>query len=195
MSTRERLVAWRGVDPDRVDAARVVLHDDRLSAWGTSCAGDHTTAYRLVTGAGWVTRELDVTCRDAAGERRLELRRADDGRWSARRWSRGQETPVTLPDLDGALDCDLALCPLTNTMPLLRLRAAGTEATGALVMAWVAVPGLEVLASEQRYGPSTPTPDGGAAVRFATDGFAATIVVDADGLVVDYPGIGRRLTG
>ncbi|MGJ0223799.1 putative glycolipid-binding domain-containing protein, partial [Streptococcus pyogenes] len=77
---------------------------------GTSCADDHTTAYRLVTGEGWVTRELDVTCRDAAGERRLALRRADDGRWSARRWARGRETPAVLPVLDGALDCDLGLC-------------------------------------------------------------------------------------
>lgn len=52
MTAVQRLVAWRGPDPERIDAARVVLGEDRLSARGTSCTPDHALAYRLDTGAG-----------------------------------------------------------------------------------------------------------------------------------------------
>ena len=82
MTGNERLVAWRGPEPDRVDATRVVLEADRLRARGTSCAPDYVLTYRLDTGPGWVTRELDVHVIGALGERRLELRRDDGGEWS-----------------------------------------------------------------------------------------------------------------
>jgi hypothetical protein len=118
----------------------------------------------------------------AEGRRRsLELRRSPAGRWSA-----GAE----LPDLTGALDCDLGLSPVTNTMPVLRhgLLASGNPVD--LVMAWVSVPDLEVRTSPQRY-----VPLGEGVVRFESldDDFSAEITFDAEGLVVDYPGIARRL--
>ncbi|MBX9243499.1 putative glycolipid-binding domain-containing protein [Actinotalea ferrariae] len=185
-----------GPDPERIDAARVVLGADRLTAHGTSCATDHATAYRLDTGPGWVTRSLEVTTLGDHGARRLELSRDEGGTWAARRWVDGREVDVDLPDLRDALDCDLGLCPLTNTMPVLRgglLREGGGRSR--LTAAWVEVPDLVVRADVQHYGPSVPSPGGGAAVEFGVEGFAATIVVDADGLVVSYPGIAERLRG
>lgn len=197
LSTRvtgnHRLVAWRGPDPDRVDVAHVTLHEDRLSARGTSCTPDYALAYRLETGPAWVTRVLDVRCQGDTVERRLELRRDYAGRWTARRWADGRPAPADLPDLTGALDCDLGLCPLTNTMPVLRTglldRPGGSE---RLTMAWVAVPELLVHASLQDYGPADRLEGGGAAVRFAVQDFATTIQFDADGVVVSYPGIAEQ---
>src|SRR3712207_1234492 len=103
MTGGHRLLAWRGPDPERVDAARVVLHEDRLTARGTSCAADFALAYRLDTGPGWVTRALDVKSWSDDADRRLELRRDDAGTWTARRWVGGHPAPVDLPDLAGAL--------------------------------------------------------------------------------------------
>jgi uncharacterized protein len=194
MTPVRRLVAWRGPDPERVDVAHVVLDDDRLSARGTSCAADHATAYRLDTGPGWVTRALDVRTLSDAGERRLEMHRGVAGRWAARRWVDGHPTPFVLPDLQGALDCDLALSPLTNTMPVLRTGLlAHADRTARVTVAWVDVPDLTVHAEEQDYGPAVLTDDGGAVVRFAQGDFTAAIVLDRDGLVVSYPGIAERL--
>lgn len=190
----DRLLAWRGHDPDRLDAARVRLASDRLFAHGTSCAPDYALAYALRTGPGWVTRALDVDVSAADGNRRLELRRDDDGSWSARRWVDGRPAPMDLPDLSAALDCDLGLCPLTNTMPLLRsgLPADPTRRS-TLLMAWVDVPSLDVHASLQTYGPATAIPGGGARVAFSSEGFEALIDVDGDGFVVAYPGIGNGI--
>lgn len=200
---RTRLLAWSGPDPRRVDAAHVWLGSDRLTAHGSSTTADHTVTYRLRTTEGWVTSALDVTVEGDGWRRMLALRRATDG-WSALVRERGADgdervRPLELPDLGGALDCDLALCPLTNTMPVLRegLVAAaqrGERRRRDLLMAWVSLPDLQVLASQQVYEAGPPVVVGGGAhVRYAAGEFEAHLEVDADGLIVNYPGLGRRL--
>jgi hypothetical protein len=106
--------------------------------------------------------------------------------------------PTELPDLESALDCDLALCPVTNTMPILRhglVRAAhrGDSEAHDLVMAWISVPDLAVNRSEQRYAVGDSIDEGGALVGYSSTGFRTTIEVDSEGLVVNYPGLGRRV--
>src|SRR4029450_386870 len=91
------------------------------------------------------------------------------------------------PDLDGALDCDLAFSLLTNLMPIRRSelhRRAGSE---DFVMAWVSVPDLKLHASPQRYEHVCP-----GVVRFVSlDGdFTAELEVDDDRLVARYPRVG-----
>ena len=63
-----------------------------------------------------------------------------------------------------------------------------------LTTAWVAVPALSVRADGQRYRHVASAADR-RVVRFeAVDGsFAADIVLDADAVVIEYPGIARRL--
>jgi uncharacterized protein len=204
---RTRHVAWQGWDdPDRLEAATVTVHADRLDALGTSRAQDHVTAWSLTTGPGWVTRRLEVTARGTGWARHLELVREDDGAWHARAAESGTvpghlgEPGLEAPDaLDGALDCDIALCPVTNTMPILRLGLLGDDpprGETALVMAWVDVPSLRVLRSDQLYAARSPLdPGSGSAVvtyTSATRDFTADLTVDADGLVVDYPQLARR---
>ena len=198
-----RLVTWLGPEPRRVDVAHVRLDTDRLSAHGSSTCASHVVTYRLRTGAAWVTRALDVAVEGDGWCRTLTLRRTQSGHWSARRCESsdsGPETdePVVLPDLDAALDCDLGLCPLTNTMPILRAGLVEASQRGEarraeLTMAWVSVPDLRVTSSAQVYESGVPVVGGGAQVHFTSEGFAAHIEVDADGLVASYPSIGRRL--
>lgn len=206
---RRRLVTWRGTDPDRVDVAVVDLHPDRLAAQGTSTGGQHLLRYRLSTDTAWVTTGLEVVVEADGIRRELDLRRDDSGSWTARRtvyepgdwWVEDLE----LGDLDGAEDVDLALCPLTNTMPVLRggfLEASrsGQELTRTLMTAWVDVPHLTVEPSRQTYRSLPATDDGAPRVRYRSDGldgeaFVAELVLDTDGLVLDYPGIGLRIDG
>jgi hypothetical protein len=210
-----RFVAWLGPDPRRVDVASVRLGSDRLAAHGTSTTAEYVLTYRLQTTREWVTSALDVTVDGGAWCRTLALRRDDDGHWSAHREEmhrqemRRQEPsgdalpvggPLDLSDLDGALDCDLGLCPLTNTMPVLRegliaAAHAGTRQRAELVMAWVSVPDLHVVRSEQVYAAGAPVVGGGAEVRYSSGGFRAHVEFDVDGLVVNYPNLGRRVVG
>ena len=194
--TQERLLHWRGFDPDRVEAAHVILERESLRARGTSLTPAYSLQYELLTDSQWVTRELSVRVDADAGARALVLRRSADGEWSA---NRDERAPEPLPDLRGALDCDLALCPLTNSMPILRDDLIGRAqrrefGTVDYVMAWVSVPDLVVHRSEQRYSVSDAVEgETGALVHFATDGFSTTLQVDGNGLVVNYPGLARLI--
>ena len=194
-----RALAWTGPDPVRVEAAHTTLGADRLTARGTSAAEDYVVDWVLDTGAAWVTRSLSVRTRGDGWARSLELGRDDDGTWSAVRRQDGQPAErLDVSGLDGALDCDLALCPFTNTMPVLRhgLVAAarrGQAQSVELVMAWVAVPDLTLRVSPQRYAAYGPAPDGGAMIDFTSGDFQTSIEFDRDGLVRDYPGLASRL--
>jgi uncharacterized protein len=100
-----------------------------------------------------------------------------------------------LPRLEGALDCDLGLSPLTNSMPVLRHRLLETDGSVEFLMAWVSVPDLGAHPSRQRYTALRDLPGGGRLIRYESldSTFTADLGFDRDGLVVDYPGIGRRL--
>jgi hypothetical protein len=193
------LVFWWGADPERVDAATVVFDARSLQSHGTSVTSEYALAFRLTTGPEWITRELHVTSRSEGWWRSLVLRRGEDDQWNAM-WdgAGGGHLPEELPDLRAALDCDLGLCPLTNTMPILRhdyVGAAHRGETGSrdFLMAWVSVPDLTVHQSRQHYSVSEPVHLGGALVGYASERFRTTLEVDADGLIVNYPGLGRRL--
>ncbi|MEV7961157.1 putative glycolipid-binding domain-containing protein [Oerskovia paurometabola] len=202
-----RHVAWAGEDdPGRVDAAVLSLGADRFEALGTSCSTTWVMAWSLTLGPRWVTRRLDVTVRGQDWSRDLRLERSSAGEWSARVGhvgsapvdlaTPGTDDPSALAD---ALDCDLALCPVTNSMPVLRLGLLGPDAPAEptrLTMAWVEVPSLRVLRSDQVYTAQAPyDPEAGrAVVRYssATRDVTADLTVDEDGIVIDYPHLARR---
>ncbi|MBD5785601.1 putative glycolipid-binding domain-containing protein [Cellulosimicrobium terreum] len=208
MTTTTRHVAWSGWDddPHRLEAATITLHEDRLTALGTSRATGWVTAWALTTGPGWVTERLDISAHGDGWSRQLTLTRAPDGRWHADASSTGDAPDGLGPpgiddpsDLDGAVDCDIALCPVTNTMPIRRLELLGPDAPAGetpFVMAWVDVPSLRVLRSDQLYAArsSVDPATGHGAVTYtsATRDFTADLTVDAHGIVVDYPELARR---
>ncbi len=97
-----------------------------------------------------------------------------------------------LSALAGALDCDLGRSPLTNPMPVLRLRLHEGGGPVDFLMAWVAVPELAVYPSRQRYAFARREPRA-RVVRFETidSDFVADIAFDEQGVVLEYPGIAR----
>ena len=97
------------------------------------------------------------------------------------------ERTLTL-ELGDADFFDLGYSPLFNSLPVIRDRLLAPGPPHDYRMRWVEVPSLEVSLSEQRYEPL-----GDGAVRFRAGDFASDISFDADGFVIDYPGIGARL--
>jgi hypothetical protein len=197
----DRAVAWVKQVPFGVEFAQVELGADRLTAAGVAI-GSRPAPYRLdytlETDAGFVTSRLWVASRGQGWRRTLDLRRSSRGAWEAETVTEGdapQAARASGPvSLVGALDCDLGLSPLTNTMPVLRHGLLAGGGPVELLMAWVSVPDLGVHQSGQRY--TFLSRDGQrSVVRYeATDGpFTADISFDRRGLVLDYPGIGHRL--
>jgi hypothetical protein len=145
-----------------------------------------------------------VTARGQGWRRTLDLRREASGDWTASVTTDGDPpesldppggTPGRLRSLAGALDCDLGLSPLTNSMPVLRHRLLERDGSADFLMAWVSVPDLGVHASPQRYAALRDLPGGNRLIRYESleSTFSADLAFDRDGLVIDYPGIGRRL--
>lgn len=157
--------------------------------------------YELDCGDDYVTSWLTVRTQGSGWQRKLELARSPDGKWSVQASAEGDPgVPMAPPGGDPApfqqaLDCDLGMCPVTNTMPVLRHGMLGGGEPREFVMAWVSVPELSVRASVQRYTfvRREAADDAGLSViRYQSGDFSADVVFDAEGFVVDYPYLGRR---
>jgi uncharacterized protein len=172
-------LAWNGTPVWRTEVCEVELEADGLVATGAQLGSDprpYRAAYELEVRGDWVTRRLRV---EVGGVGSLELRHDGKGTWAG--------VPNSA-ELEGALDCDLAFSPLTNVMPVRRHRLHEEPGTVDFAMAWVSLPDLTVHRSDQRYEHLAP-----GRVRYRSDTFVADLELDADGLVLVYPGLARRV--
>jgi uncharacterized protein len=202
MAEHGRSVGWMKERGYGAEFVEVSFGPRSLSAAGVAIGAEpvpYRVDFELHTGPEYVTTRLTATTRGQGWRRSLDLRRAEDGTWSATSERHG-EAPFGPPGgemaaLDGALDCDLEMSPLTNSMPVLRHAMLEGGAASTFLMAWVALPALAVVPSRQRYVPLGTRGDDGGLVRYeSVDGdFVADISFDPDGLVVDYPQLGHRL--
>ena len=192
---------WHHPEPFHTEFAEISLEHDALHARGIAIGADparYRLEYELSTARGYLTQRLDVMGQGAGWQRRLVLERSTAGEWSCTTEALGNlDLPSPGGDLQalaGALDCDLGLSPLTNSMPLLRHQLHQQAGSVDFLMAWVAVPELTVHPSRQRYTHLRRTQEG-AVVRFQglDSDFTAEITFDEHGLVLDYPGIGRAV--
>ena len=199
---RSRAIAWVKENGLGFEFADVDLQSRSLAASGVAI-GTAPVAYRLdyklATTDGFITSELLVTTRGDGWSRSLALRRDGSGTWTI---DTAMDGFLALPEPGGdeaefsaALDCDLALSPLTNSMPVLRHDLLEAGGPVDLLMAWVSAPDLAVYASRQRYRFVRKQGET-SVIRYESrdSDFVSEVTFDRDGLVVDYPQLGRRLS-
>ncbi|TFC92509.1 MULTISPECIES: putative glycolipid-binding domain-containing protein [Cryobacterium] len=194
-----RLVTWSGIDEaTRIDQASIELNATSMLAIGIVRAQHFVSSWELDVSTGWITRALRVTTRGFGWARSLELTRSDEGTWSAESDAWGDNDlalpGLTDPDsLSGAIDCDLGLCPVTNTMPIRRLGLLEQDVNETpLIMAWVEIPSLRVLRSDQVYASGPASDRNRIPYKSFNRDFSAHLTVDVDGLVIDYPTLAHR---
>ncbi len=199
---------WAKEEPFGTELADVSIGGGVLSATGVAIGtgpAPYRLDYRLTTADGYVTARLVVRVQGQGWRRVLELERAAAGKsagaWSCRTEAEGApDLPAPggpggdLAALAGALDCDLGLSPLTNSMPVLRHGLHEGGGPVDVLVAWVSVPDLTVHAARQRYT-FVRRERGARIVRFESldDTFTAEIGFDRHGVVLDYPGIARHV--
>jgi hypothetical protein len=93
------------------------------------------------------------------------------------------------PEFAGCLDVDLVCTPFTNTLPIRRLGLAVGEAA-ELEVVWADPDEAVVQRDPQRY---TRLADRRWRFDSLDSDFTAELEVDEDGLVLDYPGLFRRV--
>jgi hypothetical protein len=94
--------------------------------------------------------------------------------------------------LEGCEYVDVAETPFTNTLPIWRLGLSPGE-SAEITVAYLDRAELQPWPEPQCYARLEKDEEGGL-YRFESldGGFTADLAVDADGLVVDYPGLFRR---
>ena len=181
----DRQVRWLSADGVGLDHLHLRGRGDGIVAEGLVIGARDRVPfglrYRIACDDRWRVREarLELTGHD----RGLHFLADGAGRW---RDGDGQ----TLSTLDGCVDIDISATPFTNTLPIRRLSLAAGESRDIRVL-YVRVPAMSGEAVEQRYA----CLETGRRYRYEGlfRGFVAEIEVDADGLVLDYPGLCRRL--
>lgn len=173
---------WRrlagGVEHVRVAAVRDGVEVDGVVALhGDGDAGAaRRLRYLLRCDAAWNVREVTLHAPEDGAS--LVLHADAEGRWRE-----------ASPRLDGCIDVDLESVVFTNTLPIRRLSLPVGQ-SAVVDVAFVRLPSMSVVPVQQRY-----TRVAGDVYRYESlsSGFRADLRVDADGLVVDYPGLARRL--
>jgi hypothetical protein len=141
--------------------------------------------YEIRVDAGWRVREADIDLW-APELRQLKLRSDGAGNWT-------DETGDVLENLSGCIDIDITATPFTNTLPIRRIRLEPNESEEILV-AYIRIPELTVEPERQRYTCLEQASEGSLYRYEGVDtGFVTNLPVDTAGLVLDYPGIFRRL--
>jgi uncharacterized protein len=175
-------ILWQDISNGALDRCQLDATSDGLRLVGTVLTASNgdplEVRYLVVTEESGLTRRVELDLNNGSSRRVLLADGA--GRWH---WDNGPE----LAEVAGALDVDLTVTPATNALPIRRLGLEVGQAAD-LRMAWVQFPGLEVIPSEQRYERLAAN-----RWKFSTGNFQAELVVDHNGMVLDYGGLFRCL--
>lgn len=171
------LITWLGLDEPGTERLTLAAGESGVSAASEVRTADRVLSYSAALTPGWVFRTLDVRTDDGV---RVQVTHEPDGPWRV--------DGVARADLAPAIDIDLAFSPFTNTLPIRRL-ALEVGASADIVVAYIARD-LTVTPAPQRY---TRVGDARYLYESLDIDFREVITVDADGLVVDYPELFRRV--
>ncbi|MGZ4890548.1 MAG: putative glycolipid-binding domain-containing protein [Candidatus Angelobacter sp.] len=188
MNSRSQTVSsglWQWLQGTGLERFEFVRSSDDWIFRGTilTLAGDAAAEakYEIVCDRSFRTRRANVSVRDAAGERTLQIA-TESGRW----YENGRENQT----VKGAVDIDLGWSPSTNTLPIRRLGLKIGDASGEFIAAWVRFPELTLQPLPQEY------------LRLAarhyryssrSGAFVVNLLVDDDDLMLDYEGFWQRL--
>jgi uncharacterized protein len=206
-SSRTLHPVWEWLDRPGLEAAEFTLHGDRIAIAGIVVTTLDEVPIRLHYAVdlnpSWMIREAHLELQSGLERRTVTLTR-DQAGWIVNKTSR--------PDLSECDDIDIMGSPSTNTLPIRRLPWQPGQARD-FSMAYIRLPDLDVTPVAQRYTclkPADPTPrrfeytmpartkdTANGQQRFGyhsvDSGFRAELVIDQDGLVLDYPPYWRRV--
>jgi hypothetical protein len=181
-----KTVVWKPVEYEGMEYLMLADRETIHMAHSVVICAEKRNAFRLdyqvLCDRNYVVRHVQL---HIDSDSHLYLERNEYGTWS--------NDIVRIGELEGCIDVDITATPFTNTLPIRRIDwKVGQSET--LKMAYITVPELTLSVNRQRYTCLEKSADG-AKFRFESvdSDFTAVITVDADGLVLDYPGLFRRV--
>ncbi|WP_278314424.1 putative glycolipid-binding domain-containing protein [Lolliginicoccus levis] len=182
------VLTWKSTSAPRMESTRIQLSGRRVKASGRLIGGtceDHesfSASYDLVTDDAGITRRLSLRTTTARGERVLSVSRDREGHWTVH-----EGTTSNRSRFGGALDVDVILSPFFNALPIRRLGMQHEAGDEQVSVVYVSLPDLTVREESLTYSAG---PEG---IHVISPVASATVTVDGDGFVIDYPGLGERI--
>ncbi|GAA5045501.1 putative glycolipid-binding domain-containing protein [Nocardia callitridis] len=182
------MLTWRAHNGARMESVRVTVNGNRIRAAGRMIGADSvdhppfSASYDLVTDENGATKRLSLRTTTQAGERHASIARDEENYWLVDTESdRGRST------FAGALDVDVVLSPFFNTLPIRRFGLHYAFDEVQIPVVYVRLPDLLVQEATLVYSSGT---DG---ISVLSPVSSATVTVDPDGFLLDYPGLAERV--
>ncbi|WP_082811406.1 putative glycolipid-binding domain-containing protein [Mycobacterium simiae] len=184
------MLTWRAPDISRMESVRVQVSGKRIKATGriVAAATDTNPAfgafYELQTDDSGATKRFGLTITLAERERQLAIARDEENMWMIT-----DHQGERREGYQGALDVDVVFSPFFNALPIRRLGLHEHADTTTLPMVYVNVPEMSVTPATVSYA-SEGGLDG---IKLRSPVADTTVSVDADGFILDYPGLAERI--
>lgn len=189
MQQMKRTVVWEARQWTGMEYLQVAHRGHAIIASGTVIMVEDNLPLRIPyvirCNLSWAVRQVSVDVENTA---RIGQQLSADGKGH---WTSAPGHVLTA--LNGCIDVDIAATPFTNTLPIRRL-ALQPGQSAEIKVAHISIPELSIGPAMQRYTCLEARPEGGR-YRYENmaSGFTAELTVDADGLVIDYAELWKRL--
>jgi uncharacterized protein len=186
------MLTWQRVESPSLESVRVLFTGGRLRAYGRIVAAANqvtgTQAFSASFGASVERAEeagrVLFRTTTADEELQMSLSRSEDGVWLIDHGDGTQQRG----NFGGAVDVDVAGAVTFNALPIRRLRLHREPGEHELPVLFVTLPHLSVQVVRQTYR-TVSVDERGAVIHYVD----ADLVVDRDGMIVDFPGRARRI--
>ena len=171
-----------------MESVRVQLSGKRIKANGRIVAAETDTNpafaayYDLVTDETGATKRLGMTVTLADRERQILIARDDENMWLITDHHGDSRAAY-----NGALDVDVVYSPFFNTLPIRRVGLCEHAETITVPTVYVGLPEMSVASAAISYS------NIGEGIKVHSPVSDTTLTVDADGFIVDYPGLAERI--
>jgi uncharacterized protein len=182
------VLTWRAHDALRMESTRVQLSGNRIKAYGRIVAGAtskhpaFSASYDLVTDEAGATKRLSLSVSLAERDRQVSIARDEEDMWLVED-HRGQSRGA----FGGALDVDMVFSPFFNALPIRRLGLHTKSESVTVPVVYVTLPDFAVNAATIAYS------SGSDGIKVHSPVAETTMTVDADGFILDYPGLAERI--
>jgi len=174
-----------------MESVRVQLSGKRIKANGRIVAAEADTNpafaayYDLLTDETGATKRLGMTVTLAERERQLVVARDEENMWMVTD-HQGESRAA----YDGALDVDVVFSPFFNALPIRRVGLNERADSITVSTIYVTLPDMSVASAAVSYSSAG---DSGEGIKVHSPVSDTTLTVDADGFIVDYPGLAERI--
>lgn len=173
-----------------MESVRIQMAGKRIKANGRIVAAATATNpafgafYEVQTDESGATKRFGLTVTLAERERQLAIARDEENMWLVTD-HQGERRAA----YNGALDIDVVFSPFFNALPIRRLGLHERAESIALPMVYVNVPEMSVTADTVSYA-SEGHLNG---IKLRSPVADTVVTVDADGFIVEYPGLAERI--